>query len=138
MQLIRIAKRTIEVLLGLLLLIGGLVPIAGLLGLVVGVTTSDGIPWWGVWVIVVFAAGLASIAFTLGWRLVTGHERAGGGLVHPWLLYAAAVLFTWRGMSRRMLLGDPWGRTDLVSAAEALRLARSRRGEKRSTKNHAQ
>lgn len=120
-------KRIVEILLGLILLIGGLVPVAVLVSLVISIGSSDGLPWWGLVAVVTFAAGLATVAFTLGWRLVSDREHAGGGLVHPWLLYCAGVVLTWLGMSRQMMLGAPWGQATLEAGAEAIRLAKSRR-----------
>ena len=126
-RLVRFAKRIVGILLGLILLIGGLVPIGVLGGLVLSIGAPDGLPWWGIVAVVIFAAGLATAAFTLGWRLVSDRERAGGGLVHPWLLYGAGVVLTWVGMSRQMMFGAPWGQATLDAGAEALRLAKSRR-----------
>ena len=125
--MVRLAKRIVEILLGLILLIGGVVPVAVLGGLVLSIGTSDGLPWWGIVAVVTFAAGLATVAFTLGWRLVSDRQRAGGGLVHPWLLYFAGAFLTWLGMSRQMMFGAPWGQATLEAGAEAIRLAKSRR-----------
>jgi hypothetical protein len=129
-----LVRRAFEILLGLVLFVASLVPMA-LMAAGLVATEPGELPLWLRVVIILVSAILIWFCVATGSRLLTGRERPGGGLLHPWLLYVGAVLTTWRAVSQGLFFGPEYAPRHHEAADELYALARSRWRKSRSSSN---
>jgi len=129
-----IVRRAFEIALGLILFLASVVPIGGLLGFVLTLfeaTKPDDLPLWARFAIMLLCVGLAWFCVVTGSRLLTGRERPGGGLLHPWLVviggYIFGFLFTWRAFGMGAFFGPEYAQASSKAADQILAQAREAR-----------
>ena len=128
----RAIRRACEVFLGLILFAGLVSPAALVFGGVLELIKPTDFPRWAIALLFIGGLGLGWFCIVTGWRLITGHEQPGGGLLHPWFLYAAAFGGIWYATSRSLMLGPEFGDPHHRSARHILEMARARRQQQRS------
>ena len=134
-RLVRVATRGIEILIGLIVLLSGLVPLAA--GASVVSEWVYGVGVWPLWInvcVVAIAPLMATWCVVTAWRLLLHRVRPDGGLLSPAVLIivglglggGAAALAAWRGvqaLSGASILG--------LNALSSLALAQSRLSKRR-------
>jgi hypothetical protein len=135
----RLARRTVEVALGLMLWVW--VPL-GLTLIAVGsfVLVDGERNVVGTLVMIGVSVVLTPFCAITGWRLLTGRERRGGGLLNPAMVdYATAAVSLLYASRANLLFGPELARRESEAAAEALGRARGHwrkrpKGARRKTK----
>ena len=86
--------RSFELLVGLAVLIVGIVlavAVAGGMYLILETVAKAGIPEWSLLLGVGITIPITWWCGVMAWRLLSGRERPGGGLLPPWMLYLAGM-----------------------------------------------
>jgi hypothetical protein len=133
-RLLADAHRGFEIVLGVVLGVASIVPAGLAVGAIVTLPMGGtDVPAWALAVGGVTMSLFTWFCVTTTWRLITGRERRGGGLLHPWFLYAAAFVQTCVGAGRGITYGPQSALQYHSAAAELIATARARQGS--GTKN---
>jgi hypothetical protein len=115
----RFARRLVEIVLGLVLLIGVPLFIALIVGGSVALLERHDVFFSLLLIVMGFL--LAPFCAVTGWRLVAGRERPGGGLINPVIVDHLTVVFGFFAAARTSLwFGPEQGRRQFEEAAAAL------------------
>jgi hypothetical protein len=120
-------RRLVEVFLGLTLFAAFGIPAVLVFGGVLELVGPTDFPRWVAVLLLIVGLGLGWFCIVIGWRLVTGHERRGGGLLHPWFLYAAAFGEIYYATGRSLVFGPGSATQHHTRANQLLEMARARR-----------
>jgi hypothetical protein len=133
LRLLDAAHRGFEIALGVVLGVLSIIPAGSVVWAIVTLLTGIDGPPWAVALAGVVSSLLTWFCVVTAWRLVTGRERPGGGLLHPWFLYAAAFLQMGIGAGRGQVYGGPeYAQPYNQGAAELIAMARSRQQRRRT------
>jgi hypothetical protein len=119
-------ERGFEIALGLIVAFCAIISIGGaalaIIDLAVGQSQTPGTAF----IVGVASSLLAWFCTLIGWRLLTGRERPGGGLLHPGILYGFGYLAAGAAVARATIFGPEHVRLEQENAARMLDEIRDR------------